>query len=288
MAEVIRSNLSVMVAGRNPILKRRPIMLRLSHFKCSPSGNITVLVFSSIPRMLQQDIAKQILRSQSDVEQVGFIEKAISPQAVLRLQMMGGEFCGNAAAALAWVLSQKMNYGNDIALEVSGTEKIIQVQILEDGVEVEIPIKGDFSSVRQVGNYVIVTLEGISHVIIDQKIPQNIERDAEAILDVSGLKELFAAGVIYSEPFKDGILITPVVWVRDTKTLIRETSCASGSACIAVMKATMSKESQIDLRVYQPSGKVIITSAYIAENHFIKARIRVKVEILSEGEIAID
>ena len=62
-------------------------------------GNTTALV-TKIPRNKHVKIAKQILNKHENVEQVGFGETKKS-KADIHLQMMGGEFCGNAVRAAA-------------------------------------------------------------------------------------------------------------------------------------------------------------------------------------------
>lgn len=262
-------------------------MLMLRYVKCSPGGNTTVLVFSEVERALQPSIAKRIMSWMEDVEQVGFVEEPENSLAVARLQMMGGEFCGNATRSLAWVLWKKAGIDKRkgaFFLEVSGANRPVQVEISGKDVRVEMPIKRDFGSVKQKGNYTIVELEGISHVIVDQAPPPNAKNAADQLLNQLNLKSLEAAGVLYCQPRGSAISMTPIVWVRDTGTLVEETACASGTVCVALAEAKRSQQDRT-LTVYQPSGKPITASVSLASDKqsFSEAYIEGPVDVLGEG-----
>lgn len=66
----------------------------------NPGGNITALV-EGIPdsRPLRKTINDEIMRAFPKVEQVGFLDRSIK-----RLEMAGGEFCGNATRCAAYLL----------------------------------------------------------------------------------------------------------------------------------------------------------------------------------------
>ena len=67
----------------------------IQFIKTSPTQNVTILVLTQVPRASQPEIAAQLLRYDGvGGEQVGFLEPSQTARA--RLQMMGGEFCGNA------------------------------------------------------------------------------------------------------------------------------------------------------------------------------------------------
>lgn len=250
------------------------------------------MVFTKVQRERQPDVARRIMALMPDVEQVGFVEKPNNPQAAARLQMMGGEFCGNASRALAWVLMKKnwpelAQHNGNVILEVSGAERLLKVQVAASMVRVEMPIKHELESVRQIGDRTIVSLEGISHVIVYQSPEPDAKVQADRLLTELGLKELEAAGVLYCEPREDGIYMTPFVWVRDTATLVQETACASGTVCVALAEAVASGDRRTELRVYQPSGGFIIAFVEVKDDRFSQAYIEGPVEILEERELAL-
>lgn len=269
---------------------RRFAMRESEYIKCSPGGNITGLVFAEVPREEQASVAKRIMASQPDVEQVGFVEKPKGPKAVARLQMMGGEFCGNATRSLAWVLWHKRRRGIDtsariVTLEVSGVARPLSAEIHDRMVRVEMPIKKELSSIKSIKAQTVVELEGISHVVLRRPAPRDAREEANRLLDELGLKGLEAAGVLYCEKREDGVSLTPIVWVRETATLVEETACASGTVCVALVESANAGRSVDNLKVYQPSGSFITASVEFGKGQFLRAFIEGPVEILEEGEL---
>ena len=75
--------------------------MEISFVKLSPTQNVTVLATSPVPRAEQPAAAAKLLAYDGvGGEQAGFLEKPAHSAARARLQMMGGEFCGNAAMSL--------------------------------------------------------------------------------------------------------------------------------------------------------------------------------------------
>jgi diaminopimelate epimerase len=265
-------------------------MRESQYIKCSPGGNTTGLVFSEVPRKEQASVAKRIMASQPDVEQVGFVEKPKDPKAVRRLQMMGGEFCGNATRSLAWVLWHKRLRGIDrsartVTLEVSGVGRPLSVEIHDRMVRVEMPIKRELSSIKSIQGQTVVELEGISHVVLRRAAPRDAKEEADRLLNELGLKSLEAAGVLYCQQYEDGVSMSPIVWVRETATLVEEKACASGTVCVALVESANAGRSVDNLKVYQPSGSFITAFVEFGKGQFSRAFIEGPVEILEEGEL---
>jgi diaminopimelate epimerase len=265
-------------------------MRESEYIKCSPGGNITGLVFAEVPREEQASAAKRIMASQPDVEQVGFVEEPRDPKAVRRLQMMGGEFCGNATRSLGWVLWQKRwpgidTSGRTVTLEVSGVSRPLSVEIHDKMVRVEMPIKRELSSIKSIKGQTVVELEGISHVVLRRTVPRDAKEEADRLLDELGLKSLEAAGVLHCQQYEDGVSMSPIVWVQDTATLVEETACASGTVCVALAESASAGRSVDNLKVYQPSGSFITASVEFGKDQFLRAFIEGPVEILEEGEL---
>lgn len=80
----------------------------------NPGGNITALVeWIPINRSARKTINDKIMKVFPKVEQVGFLDRSIP-----RLEMAGGEFCGNATRCAAYLLlGGKLG---KISLNVSG------------------------------------------------------------------------------------------------------------------------------------------------------------------------
>lgn len=77
----------------------------LRFHKFSPGGNTTILVTDPVPAPLRAAVAAELMGEHHvHAEQVGFVTLAgVCP----RIDMMGGEFCGNACRALAALLALK-------------------------------------------------------------------------------------------------------------------------------------------------------------------------------------
>ena len=103
----------------------------LDFVKINPAGNITILIDNfdiydkNIPKISEEIMKETNLYA----EQVGFIRDN-------HLQMMGGEFCGNASRSFASLLafrdkdfSEQKNY----SITCSGENEVLDVDVREDG-----------------------------------------------------------------------------------------------------------------------------------------------------------
>ena len=263
-----------------------PTNLIVKYVKCSPSGNITTLVLTPIPRVQHAAVARQIMQAQSDVEQVGFIEPPAHPEFAARLQMMGGEFCGNATSALAWMLFEKNDFQQG-GIEVSGKAEPVFASITDNQVELEFStlfnIHPDENSVGRI----IIGIEGITHMICPEPPPLDASIFSLQMLQELGLTNLEASGVIFVQSHLDGIAITPYVWVRETGSLTQESACASGSICAAIWQSVIRKNEAMDLPIYQPSGSIIYVSMKIINGTIAQTRFVSRVEILEENVLTL-
>ena len=220
----------------------------------SPGGNITALVetgeIGNFPA-----IAKKIMKADAGVEQVGFLMPPRGKNTEFHLQMMGGEFCGNAARCAALHLS-KLKHKAHIDFTGSGFDFPITAAIKGSNVELKLP--GEFfRGLEQVNEGYLVDFEGI-RFLVTQK---NLQRKDFKFLINKYKAGWPAVGVITLKEQKGYCNVEPWVWVSATKTLIAETACASGSlAAATVLRLGSSPQKFYNIR--QPSGsmyKVIIT-----------------------------
>jgi len=260
--------------------------MALKYIKCSPSGNITVLVTSKFERKNYASIAIEIMSLFSDVEQVGFIEEPKNKLAVIRLQMMGGEFCGNAARSLAWVALKKgwIN-ASSFFIESSGANSLLRAEIQGDRVRIEHPIRNEIDSISIIDDFIIVDLVGITHVLVEGPPKANAKGEVFDCLKRLDLLRKKAAGVMYTVRTGKGLTISPYVWVRETKSLVEESACASGTQAVVTAEAWKKRES-LTLEVNQPSGDKLtgIVEFCREKNCFLKAYTEGKVVILEEGK----
>jgi diaminopimelate epimerase len=263
----------------------------LQYIKCSPSHNVTILVFTEIDRQKHPIVANYLMDLLPDVEQVGFIEKPNDQRAIARLQMMGGEFCGNALRSLAWIAKKKNWKGtefNIFLLEASGADKLLQVENLGQKVRVEHPIKRELNSVRKFNDMFIVELVGITHIIIYQSPPDNAEEEAMEYIRRLNLSNTKAVGILYTQMLGNKISMVPIVWVQKTNRPMKESACASGTQAIITAKVWEERKSS-NLEIIQPSGDVILGSVEFdnKKNCFEKAFTEGRVYVLVEEKINI-
>lgn len=225
-----------------------------------PGGNDTAL-FLGLPTSIGQRkaINDAIMGVYPNVEQVGFVN--LNPQDP-ELQMAGGEFCGNATRATAWQVLKGQK--GDIEIKVSGVDRKLKAGVTADGeAYAQMPVYPDPAKIipdsEKPGNYT-VEMEGITHYIdfdtsqIDGLTLEQIKKQAFGKIKERGLDKYSAAGIMYTEKTDNGVIITPVVYVRDIDTLFYETACGSGTAALGLATALETGASVDKLPVIQPSG----------------------------------
>ena len=80
--------------------------MKLTLCTADPAGNITLLVETPVDPAEYHSVANQLMAiEQFHCEQVGFITEPVMGGGI-RLEMMGGEFCGNATMSLGAVLAR--------------------------------------------------------------------------------------------------------------------------------------------------------------------------------------
>jgi len=156
------------------------------------------------------------------IEQVVFIEKN-------RIQTMGNELCINGSLAGAY-LSKKSILG------VSGLEKPIKFVKNKGFISACFPLN---LVMKQEKN--IILLQGIVYLISneDTKINKLFLRMLAKKYDVP------ASGIIKFRSNK----ITPIVYVRDTDSLVWENACGSGSLAYSIYSKLT--------KIFQPSKQII-------------------------------
>ena len=201
-------------------------------------------------------------------EQVGFLDLEADP---VRLDMMGGEFCGNACRAAAAVMAREgvglARIGEDLRgeLRVSGVDRpvALRVAVERDECWVQMPLPeasatggNDWISELEPG-LGLVRLPGITHLCLDEEMHPFAEdfEEASAALRAKFDLDEEAVGCIWYRT-SPACAIKPVVWVRSTASTHYETGCGSGSLALALW-LERGKNLPTDLRVQQPSGSEI-------------------------------
>lgn len=252
------------------------------HFiKANPSSNTTVFVLDPLPRENYASVAAFIMENTVlCAEQVGFIEKPANPQALSRMHMMGGEFCGNASRSFAaWLALGGKHYlagknaaitplaqaKSQVTIEVSGYEGLLTAQLEDIGcpfgcfAEISMPlpqfVRHDYDS--DLGSYSLVGFEGIIHVVLWQKAKhEKYFKIVKEFLPRQGLDNS-CFGIMFTDENK-GLGIEPLVYVEKAGSLVWESSCGSGSLAVAAAIADRDRQSLHRLKISQPGGDLFV------------------------------
>ena len=255
----------------------------LDYVKINPSGNTTILVKTPFDKELYPIVAESIMDVDKTCEQVGFIE---NNQGQKSLQMMGGEFCGNATMAMAvWLAESEGKQELDTELEVSGAEDDVPVKAYktEDGwkAEVSMPlplaVKGYKLNRYKVP---VVRFPGIAHAIMEERMPSALAK--MLIREWHEKMRTEAFGIMLMSG--DGSM-QPIVYVKSTDTVVSEGSCASGTAAVAVYEA-MKNKSDVDMVIKQPDGELEV-KASVSSGIVTEIILCGNVSIIEEGHMDV-
>jgi diaminopimelate epimerase len=219
--------------------------MKLKYHVINPGGNTTAIMLGNFTKKLKVKINTQILKMDPIIEQVGFWVKPKDKNNDARLEMAGGEFCGNALRSLGALLARQKKK-RSFLVESSGTQEVAKIILSKNK-----------SSLRVFTDTINLTetvckLPGINHILTKRAFTK---LSAKNFLKQNGLLKEKAAGVISYKKIKSNTYkINPIVWVSGTKTLYEETACASGTIALAYM--LFAKNKAKDVKVIQPSGSV--------------------------------
>lgn len=231
----------------------------------NPSGNITGIVFDRVSRDQMREVGALIQSNYPSIEQVLFVE---NKNGHIHGQMAGGEFCGNAARALGFVLAEGKNGLQKFTM--SGLKEPVEVDIQGNKATLNTRINASKELVRfEDAPVPVVHLEGISHAIMlpDHPLSAFLKRTAARpdrwrsvchVLEDLGLMDKPASGLVFVDKPDNHLTITPYVYVRDIKTLYPEMACASGSIAAALVNSETSL--QTNASILQPSREKLDVS----------------------------
>lgn len=267
--------------------------MELRFIKTSPTENMTLLIETPVPREQHLEVAEKLIAYGSVyAEQAGYIEESENPAAEKRLQMMAGEFCGNASLSLAAVLAEEkgLDVGEEteIILEVSGADSLVRCQMKKEEtgfsgrVAMPLPKAIEYRKFHLEGDIfelAVVVFEGISHIIVPvslwgEKAVEKAEQAAKVWAD-----EMPAAFGILLFAEEKGEL-KPLVSVQGV-TLIWERGCGSGTSAIGAYLAEREGKS-LSVSLKQPGGMMGAEVSYV-NGTFESLSITGKVSIVAKG-----
>ncbi|MCB9808429.1 hypothetical protein H6770_04205 [Candidatus Peribacteria bacterium] len=264
----------------------------VNFIKLSPGGNTTAIVRSVVPKESRAYVANLLMSADYVcAEQVGFLDRPISEQANVRLEMMGGELCINAIRSVSAFLLKESEENAEVLVESSGASQILKCSnnFLENGTiytSVEWEVTPCIE--RLDDTTVLVELPGITHILCKkQTFPS--KQDAAKIFEVlqekysSRLRSQPAYGIIPYSSSGESLRIRPIVYVRETESTVFETGCGSGSIALALSEA---REGRTNFRIIQPSGSTyeIVITPNISSSRVVLGSI---VDVLVDGKAYI-
>lgn len=231
----------------------------LNILRADPAGNITLFVLDDVAPESRAKISSKLMAIERfGAQQVGFLTAPHDPSCACRLEMMGGEFCGNASRSLGLYLAEKAKSSGSFKIEVSGCEHPITVSAdLEKSLAfAEMPLPKSVCSLVLSGiDCLRVDFDGISHLVADCPLP-----DKRMITAANALFEdddtVSAYGVIFLD--SAALKMTPAVYVKATQSLVWEGSCGSGSVAAAVSLAMSLSDGEQELLIAQPKGELTV------------------------------
>ena len=256
----------------------------LDFIKINPAGNITILIDNfdiynkNIPKISEEIMKETNLYA----EQVGFIRDN-------HLQMMGGEFCGNASRSFASLLAfrdKDFSKQKIYKITCSGEDEVLAVDVREGQTENSFLAKikmPKFKSLEElkIDNYKLglVKFSGIDHFIFDiaENKEDNFEKVIDSVKNYLSNKDFSAFGIMFFD--RKNLSMKPYVYVKEVESGIFENSCASGTTALGYY---LKKYKNLDrAKIVQPNGWL----EYIIENDEIY--IDGSVEIVAEGKVYI-
>jgi len=231
--------------------------MTLNILRADPAGNITIFVLDEVQPSERAGIASKIMAlDELKAEQVGFLTAPRSGDCAVRLEMMGGEFCGNASRALGLYLAQKSGSSGSFRVEVSGCEYPVEVTAdLENGTaSAAMPLPKNVESFILSGiDCTRVDLDGISHLVTECDHP-----DRRMIMASDELfahdDSIAAYGTMFFDKYSMSMI--PFVRVKATGSLVREGSCGSGTVAAAASLYLASVDGKRSFSIAQPSGTI--------------------------------
>ena len=233
--------------------------MKLNVLRADPSGNITLFVLDPVSRQARGELSARLMALPgSDVEQVGFVCAPLQGGAA-RLEMAGGEFCGNAARAFGMLTAQARGGSSQVQVEVSGCVELVAVEVdwTAGTARAQMPLPRGMGRAEVDGcPGALVDLGGIAHLVAEDVPPslEFFERAEPLFQDFPGLE---AYGVMFLDTRRG--TLTPLVKVPAAGSLVWEGSCGSGSLAAAIAQSQDAPDGPFIRSYAQPAGTVEVT-----------------------------
>ena len=260
--------------------------------KMNPSGNTTIFILDPVPPKERAALSERLMEETNlAAEQVGFLTEKPPRGADVSVSMMGGEFCGNAVrAAAAWQLfcarkagekAESADYSvacTGISRNVRCHARLVSETVFDVSGEMPFPEYTEKMKIAKHDAWNVV-FPGICHFcFFEEEMPKAAEKGKIIDLILEACKETAEAiGIL----FYDGAHLDPFVYVRETDTLVNESSCGSGTAALAAALA-LEKGGAVHIEAAQKGG-LIYADAEVSDGSMIKLSIGGNVSVVAEG-----
>lgn len=255
-------------------------MKKLDFIKVNPAGNITIFIDKL--KINEENILaiSELLMKETSLhaEQVGFIKENY-------LQMMGGEFCGNASRAFASLLAfrdENFKEQKKYSINCSGVTEKLDVDVRRGSEEnkflakIKMPKFLNMNKIKFENEILIlVEFSGIHHFIYEGK------EDKKKVINFARNyledKKYSALGLMFFN--KEKMEMLPYVYVKGFSDGVWENSCASGTTALGFY---LKKYREIEkAKIIQPNGW--LEFSFDKEDIYIDG----PVEIIAEGKVYI-
>lgn len=223
----------------------------------NPAGNITAFVLDDVAQEAYISVSQKIMAVEAlGVEQVGFV-KPPKNGGLLRLEMMGGEFCGNATRSMGMLAAKQrgMQGRCTIGIECSGAQEVLPVFVDMDAGETETvmpkPVRVEKMETEQAGPLTLVFFEGVLHVIAPD-LACNEQNFHLVRASLPAGCDYDALGVMFYDTKSDSM--QPAVYVKGPDSLVFESSCGSGTVAAAVWRSLDLRDGKAVYEIRQPGG----------------------------------
>lgn len=245
--------------------------MELDFIKLSPLGNTTVFLRGEAA----QEARAALLAEAMDydhlaAEQAGFLVAPHSEEALLRIEMSGGEFCGNATLSAA-ALAAAEGAESPFFIECSGAEGPLRAEARPLGAghwlaRAEMPQAHELRRFSLAGlsfegqpfadAATCVSLPGIAHLVVEAADLSAADYD-ELLARLMRETDADAYGVVPFERMgRDHFRIRPYVAVPRAESRVFERACGSGSLALALALGDAAEGTRI--AVDQPGGTLFV------------------------------
>ena len=229
--------------------------MKVDLVRADPSGNITLLVKSPVDIDLRDKVAQTLMQNTSfNAQQIGFITQPLYGGEG-RVEMAGGEFCGNAVRAFGLYLAQKRGVGGRVNAEITGHTGTLPIEtdLNAQTATADMPLPKQLLPITLgLTTGTLVLMEGIAHAVVHAQPDITLLEDL--VKTPAGKCDAF--GIMFLE--KNGHKMTPLVVVPAANTTIWESSCGSGSVAAAVVQSKETHEGWSDFAFQQPGGVLTV------------------------------